>query len=135
MGNIFLSSDETQAGFIDYQCVCQDHCMRDVNYHLVNSCPAEDLGGIEKELLSFYLEKLRLKLQAKGLESEVPSYDDAYFLYRSHSMWSLLSWVVCCGFSDVVMEEFAVSSLQRVMDTCHRLDVLQAVSHSLSCLS
>lgn len=134
MGNVFVSGDYIKAGFIDFQCVSVEHFMRDVSYHLINSCPAEDLKDIEEPMMRWYLQQLEASFRAQGKEQyieEIPSYERAYFLYRGHALWSLFAWIICCGFSGVVMVDFAVCSLQRGLDTGHRLNILGAVKQSL----
>ena len=134
-GNMFFSKDFTKVGVFDYQCVAIEHFMRDVSYYLINSCPDSELEQIEQDMIQFHLNKLKDEMMKTGKEkyvNDIPSYQEAYFLYRSHSMWVFIAWVICCGFADVVLEEFALGSLQRVMNTCHRLNVLEAVKISLS---
>lgn len=130
MGNVFVNNGLTRGGFVDYQCVSEELCMRDVSYHLINSCPADFLPQIEEEMINHYLSELKISMTSKGKEmyiDEIPNYEQAYFMYRTYGLWCLMAWVICCGFSDVVMESFAVSSLQRTLDTCHRLKVFEAM--------
>lgn len=134
MGNVFVDQTARKAGFIDFQCVAVEHCMRDVSYHLVNSVPAEELEAIEEGIIRQYLQALKEGLfrQGKGqYVVDVPDYEEAYFQYRLHAFWSLIAWVMCCGFAGVVMQDFAVRSLQRALDSCHRLNVLDAVQTAL----
>lgn len=144
MGNVFTtksSSPEAEtstgllpAGFIDFQCVAVEHCMRDVSYHLVNSCSAEELPALEETLIKQYLQALKEALVRQGKAQalvDVPDYAEAHFQYRLHAVWSLIAWVICCGFSGVVTADFAARSLQRAMDTCARLDILGALQEAL----
>lgn len=134
MGNVFVGDDARRAGFIDFQCVAVEHCMRDVSYHLVNSVPAEELAVIEEEIIRRYLKTLKEALFRLGKGQyvvDVPDYEEAYFQYRLHAFWSLIAWIMCCGFAGVVVQDFAVKSLQRALDTCHRLDVFGAVKEAL----
>jgi hypothetical protein len=134
MGNVFISNDALHAGFVDFQCVAVDHCMRDVSYHLINSCPAEELGAIEEKMIHEYLLALKTALfrQGKGQHVvDVPEYEEAYFQYRLHAFWMFIAWVMCCGFADIVHQDFVVASLQRGLDACHRLDILSAIKEAL----
>jgi len=139
MGNVFTSivRGQLQAGLLDFQCVSVEHHMRDVSYHLINSCPSEELTHLEGPLIQYYLQKLYEAFQqsiVNGIRTEmeeVPSFESAYFMYRSHAVHSLIAWIMTCGFGNLVKEDFAVRSLSRVMDTCLRLQVLQAVRQSI----
>ncbi|RYY82751.1 hypothetical protein EON63_12715 [archaeon] len=135
IGNVFFSQGKSRAGFVDYQCVQEDHCLRDISYYLINSCSSLILAEVEEEMLKEYLKVLRQHLvQFHGEHhvyiSDLPSYDEAYFIHRTYALWCFLAWTICCGFLDVVQESFVVHAMQRMLDTCHRLDVLQ-VMHTL----
>jgi aminoglycoside phosphotransferase (APT) family kinase protein len=134
MGNIFLSQSMDSAGFVDFQCVAREHCMRDVSYHLINSCSADELPALESQLIQYYLTELRahmISINKHDYVCEIPDYNSAYYHFRLHSIWPLLAWVICCGFADYVMRDFAINSLQRVVDTCHRLKSLDALKTML----
>lgn len=134
VGNTFLGNQTQKVGFVDFQCLSAEHFMRDVSYHLINSVPSDILQDIETELIQGYIDNLKESLVYFGHQDvikDIPSFDKLYVEYRIHAIWSLIAWVICCGFSDVVMESFAIDSLQRALDTCDRLNILEVVEQVL----
>ncbi len=127
IGNTFYSVDRTQAGMCDFQCVSEEHGLRDVSYYLMMSCDPKVLPIVEEDVLKYYLTELRAALIAVGKEQyvhEIPKYEDAYFMYRGYSLWVLSAWIMCCGMLGLVKDDFIVFALQNSFDTCMRLDAL-----------
>lgn len=133
MGNVFVSRGLGRGGLVDYQCLAEEHCMRDISYHLVNSCSSEDLAPIENHLMKYYLSELRASLELLNPQyaREVPEFPVAYFMHRTYALWNLTAWMICCGMAGIVMDSFVVDSLQRAMDHCHRLNSLGALQDVL----
>jgi hypothetical protein len=133
VANMFFEKSSGRTGFVDMQCVAAEHCMRDVAYHLVNSCTEDLLPQWEEPLIRYYLAQLHVHLTlykdriGDASSKEKLSYDDAYFLYRTHAMHTVIAWVICCGTSELVQEPAAVFALKRVFEACHRLKSLDAL--------
>lgn len=133
VANMFFEQRTGRTGFVDMQCVAAEHCMRDVAYHLVNSCPEDMLADWEEPLIRYYLAQLHVHLVhfapriGNTSSKERLSYEDAYFQYRTHAMYTVVAWVICCGTSELVQESAAVFALKRAFDACHRLQSLQAL--------
>lgn len=135
MGNVFFNSSMAKVGFVDFQCLAAEHCLRDVSYHLLMSYSTEVLPGIEESTIKYYLEELHKgMLSRKKLEfvKDIPSFEEAHFMYRTYAIWVLIAWVICCGFADYVMEKFALESLQRIFDNAARLNTLEALQKVLA---
>lgn len=135
MGNLFFDSSMKKVGFVDFQCLSVEHCLRDISYHLFNSYPPDVLVNIEEMIIGYYLDTLAAEMRSRGkahLLPDIPSQAQAMFYYRSYSLWVLIAWVVCCAFSDFVMEKYALESLQRIFDNCERLDSLEVLQSILS---
>ncbi len=127
IGNTFFSGDRNQAGFVDYQCVSEEHGLRDISYYLMMSCHPVVLARVEQEMIEFYLSELKHAMIKYGKEqyvNDIPNYEEAYFMYRSYTLWVLSAWIICCGFLDVVKEDYIIFALQTTFDTCQRLDCL-----------
>lgn len=127
IGNMFFSKSTGEMGFVDMQCVAAEHCMRDVTYHLINSTTEDFLEENEEELIKYYIGELNRRLTERGYPEDHLTYEKAYFLHRTHAMWAFMAWIICCGTSELVMEEQAVTALKRVFSVCQRLNCLEAM--------
>ena len=132
VGNMFFSKRTGKMGFLDMQCVSADHCMRDVAYHLINSCGSDELALHECEWLRYYLQQLNESLHyyhtdKPGATGHQISFEDAYFMYRTQASYCLLAWIICCGASELVIPETATPALLRMISACERLNALEAI--------
>jgi thiamine kinase-like enzyme len=138
LGNVFVDMNTKEVGLVDFQCVAQEHGMRDISYFLVHSYHSEDLIAHEEDLIRFYLEELSRNLKAMdeaGIKVDlfsIPTFKEAMFLYRSQAIWALFTWVICCCFAKGEKLELARDALQRVLNTCERLRVLEALEDVLA---
>ncbi len=140
--NIFFSqntSDDipTRIGLIDFQLMVLDQGMRDITYLLMMSCKSQWLANVEEELIRYYLTELEIALLKRFPNVNksalcIPSYEQAYFLYRSYSLWLLHCWFIVCAMVDGFAEEFIMECTQNILDICHRLDCLGAIEEILS---
>ena len=140
-------------GFFDMQCVAAEHSMRDIAYHLISACPDDLLAtpGVEEDLIRHYLHKLELAVgrytvtdsdsnnnsdndnpvESSNGYSTVYTYEEGYFLYRSHALWCLYAFVMSAGASDLFDSEAAIGIIQRIVNSCTRLDILGALEDIL----
>jgi aminoglycoside phosphotransferase (APT) family kinase protein len=113
LGNFFETGDEM--GMIDFQGAHWSQGIRDVQYFLINSMPAERLAEHERELVAGYCEA-RARLGAPLAA------DEAWEQYRGFSFQTLMTAVVSLGLgsftdSDAViraMLERAVAAMRRL---------------------
>ena len=101
---------------IDFQAAQWGKGIRDVQYFLIDSLPAEQLAEHEQELVRYYTEQL-------GLHGMTLSFDDAWEQYRAYSFQTLMTIVVSLGLGpltekDLLMEEIT----RRAVAACERVD-------------
>lgn len=114
LGNFFVSGDEM--GMLDWQAVHWGKGVRDVQYFLIDSLPAEVLAAHERELLDYYV-------QRRAHYGTPVDPEQIWQEYRSFSYHTLMTIVVSIGFGalnneqDSLMKEIlsrAVAAVQRV---------------------
>ncbi len=110
LGNFFVDGDEM--GMIDWQAAQWGKGMRDVQYFLIDSLPAELLAAHEEELVRFYLAEL------EGQGVKLP-FEEAWEQYRAYSFQTFLTIVVSIGSGsmvgmDWVMEEILARSIAAI---------------------
>lgn len=86
-GNVYLDP-EGRGSFFDWEVVQTGHWAQDVAYHLGTVLTIEDRRAHEEDLLGFYL----AELAAHGVP--VPSFDEAWDLYRRSFGYGYLLWVI-----------------------------------------
>lgn len=72
-------------GLNDWQCSCKGNWGRDVAYAISTAFDPEDRPLFERELIQFYLEKLR------EFGAPAPAFDEAWRIYRQQ-LFSALAW-------------------------------------------
>jgi hypothetical protein len=113
LGNFFV--DGEQMGMIDFQAAHWGKGIRDVQYFLIDSLPADILAAHEQELVRHYLDCL-------AREGVTLEFEAAWEQYRAFSFQTLMTIVVSLGLGgltekDSVMEEIlrrSVAAVQRV---------------------
>jgi hypothetical protein len=130
IGNFFFAKNLENAGYVDFQCLSAEFCLRDISYHLFNSYSVEMVQANETKVISFYLAALAEEMKRKGKSQylqDIPNIEKAMFYHCSYSMWVLIAWIICCGLGDLVIEDYAIRSLQRIFDSCSRLNTLSVL--------
>jgi aminoglycoside phosphotransferase (APT) family kinase protein len=90
LGNTYLLPDG-RAGLLDWQLMNRGRWAHDVTYILVTGLDVEARRRDERELLAYYLNRLR-----KGGVADTPAPEDAWLLYRQTAIWGfLLGWFIC----------------------------------------
>jgi hypothetical protein len=114
LGNFFVFHDEM--GMLDWQATHWGKGIRDVQYFLIDSLPAEVLAPRERELVDYYVDR-------RGHHGAPIDREQAWHDYRSFTYHSLMTIVVSIGFGalneeqDALMGEIlkrAVAAVQRV---------------------
>lgn len=114
LGNFFICGDEM--GMLDWQAVHWGKGVRDVQYFLIDSLPAQVLADCERELLDYYVSR-------RGFHGDAIDPEQAWQEYRSFSYHTLMTIVVSIGFGalneeqDSLMQEIlrrAVAAVVRV---------------------
>jgi hypothetical protein len=114
LGNFFVSGE--QMGLLDWQAAHWGKGIRDVQYFLVNSLPADTLAGCERDLVAYYVER-------RGHHGAPLDLEDTWQDYRALSYHPLMTIVVSIGFGalnpaqDALMGEIlrrSVAAVQRV---------------------
>ncbi len=114
LGNFFVSGDEM--GMLDWQATHWGKGIRDVQYFLIDSLPAETLAAHEKELVNYYVER-------RGHYGTAIDAEATWQEYRSFTFHTLMTIIVSIGFGalneeqDTLMAEIlrrSVAAVQRV---------------------
>jgi len=110
LGNFFVSGDEM--GMLDWQAAQWGKGIRDVQYMLIDSLPAEVLAAHEEELVRFYLSALAANGVTLG-------FDEAWEQYRAYSFQTFMTIVVSLGLGAMterqdVMKEILARSIAAV---------------------
>jgi hypothetical protein len=115
LGNFFVSGDEM--GMLDWQATHWGKGIRDVQYFLIDSLPADTLAAHERELVDYYVAR-------RGHHGEAIDPRQTWQEYRSFTYHTLMTIVVSIGFGalneeqDVLMGEI----LQRAVAAVERVD-------------
>jgi hypothetical protein len=114
LGNFFVSGDEM--GMLDWQAAHWGKGIRDVQYFLIDSLPAQTLAAHERELVDYYV-------QRRGYHGTPIDAQETWQEYRSFTFHTLMTIIVSIGFGalneeqDVLMVEIlrrSVAAIQRV---------------------
>ncbi len=115
LGNFFVSGDEM--GMLDWQAVHWGKGVRDVQYFLIDSLPADVLSAEERELLGYYCQRLQIYGVELGPE-------EAWQQYRGFTYHTLMTIVVSIGFGAMNEQQDALMAeiLKRAVAAVERAD-------------
>jgi aminoglycoside phosphotransferase (APT) family kinase protein len=114
LGNFFVSGEEM--GMLDWQAVQWGKGIRDVQYLLIDSLPAEILAEHEEGLVLYYL----AELAEQGVSL---AFDEAWEQYRAYSFQTFITIVVSLGSGSMLgMDEVMQEILARCIAAMERLD-------------
>ncbi len=105
LGNHFLHGDD--AGMLDWQAVQWGKGIRDVQYFLTDSLPADVLADNEQELVRYYLDALA----ANGVQLD---FSETWYQYRGFSFQTWMTIIVSMGFGAMT------DDMNEVMPVLHR---------------
>jgi hypothetical protein len=111
-----------RAGLLDWQLMVRGYFIHDVSYYLATSLSVEARRRHERDLLAYYLDKLR---QAGA--KDAPDFDTAWLEYRRGGAWNVyIGWLLC----PVVNYgwEITVMSNLRVMTAYEDLETAKAIA-------
>lgn len=115
LGNFFVSGDAM--GMLDWQAAHWGKGIRDVQYFLIDSLPADVLAKHERELVAFYCER-------RANYGAAIDPDETWEQYRSFSFHTLMTIVVSVGFGALNDEQAALMDeiLDRAVAAVQRVD-------------
>jgi len=88
-GNTYVLPDD-RVGVVDWQLMNRGRWSHDVTYLMVTALDIEDRRRYERDLLAYYLDRLK----AGGVRT-VPNMEDAWLLYRQTAVWGfLIGWMI-----------------------------------------
>jgi len=116
LGNHFFHGDD--AGMLDWQAAQWGKGIRDVQYFLTDSLPADVLAEHEHELVHYYHDLLT----EKGVDL---SFDEIWHQYRGFSFQTWMTIVVSIGFGAMTddMDELMPEIHRRCIASIERLDL------------
>ena len=116
IGNHFLHGDE--AGMLDWQAAQWGQGIRDVQYFLTDSLPADVLAANEQALVEYYLELL-------ASHGVVLDFADVWYQYRGFSFQTWMTIVVSMGFGAMTehMDELMPEIHRRCLASIERLQL------------
>ena len=118
IGNFYITKSG-DIGAFDFQCVAEEHPMRDVTYFLISSFPENLLEENEKDLIHYYLKQL----QFNGIhEKDIPSFDECWEQYRLHAFYAMYAFIFSGGFSDLQDSLQTKTTISRIMRAIKRID-------------
>ena len=115
LGNFFVSGDEM--GMLDWQATHWGKGIRDVQYFLIDSLPADVLAAHERDLVEYYV-------QRRGHYGTAIDGEETWQEYRSFTFHTLMTIVVSIGFGALNEEQDALMAeiLQRSVAAVQRVD-------------
>ncbi len=116
LGNHFLYGDE--AGMLDWQAAQWGKGIRDVQYFLTDSLPADVLAANEVALVKYYLQTLA----GKGVELD---FEETWYQYRGFSFQTWMTIIVSMGFGAMTeeMDELMPEIHRRCIASIERLEL------------
>lgn len=115
LGNFFVSGE--QMGMLDWQATHWGKGIRDVQYFLIDSLPADVLAAHERELVSYYVER-------RGVHGSAIDAEQTWQEYRSFTFHTLMTIIVSIGFGALNEEQDALMAevLRRSVAAVQRVD-------------
>lgn len=125
LGNHFLHGDD--AGMLDWQAAQWGKGIRDVQYFLTDSLPADVLAANEESLVRYYLSALA----ERGVE---PDFAETWYQYRGFSFQTWMTIIVSMGFGAMTgdMDEVMPEIHRRCIASIERLELAQWMDEVLA---
>ena len=121
VGNTYVLPNGA-AGLLDFQLSVRGHWANDVGYLLATALAAESRRKHERELIAFYLDRLR----REGV-AEPPGADEAWDCYRLAMVWGLvIGWLItpAVNYGPAITD----ANLSRMVGACQDLDPFELLS-------
>lgn len=132
-GNMYIQKDG-EIGLIDFQCVTQEHPMRDVTYFLACTYPADRIAHDERELLEFYLERLTHFLgQRNDSPPAAPTLEQCVEQQRLQIFYVMYAFVYSAGVGADLMDMQTMGriAIDRICQTMERIGAEAALHRML----
>jgi thiamine kinase-like enzyme len=118
IGNTYIHPDG-RVGLCDWQLTSRGHCMHDINYMITTALSIDQRRAMERDLLTFYLERLR----AYGVNAP-PPFETIWTEYRRAVIWGFwVGWVStplsCYGWEVTVANHLRLAACIRDHDSLH----------------
>lgn len=115
LGNFFVSGEEM--GMLDWQAAHWGKGIRDVQYFLIDSLPADTLAAHEQDLVAYYVER-------RAHHGDAIDLDHTWQEYRSFTFHTLMTIVVSIGFGalNAEQDELMAEILRRSVAAVKRVD-------------
>jgi Phosphotransferase enzyme family len=124
IGNFYITSDG-RSGLLDWQVAFKGNWGHDYCYTLLSSLTIDDRRKWERELLQFYLDKL------KQGGATPPSFDEAWLLYRQQTLYTFVGWLYTIGFGplqpDMQPRRYCLPIIERSAVAIEDLESLKAL--------
>lgn len=134
LGNTFIQ-ESGEVGVIDFQCVCQEHPMRDVAYFLASSYPMENIAQDEPELLRHYHYELTANLKLRDVSLKPPSLAECVEQQKLQCFYAMYAFVFSGGVPDASnlmdLETMGRLSIGRIAATMERIGCAEALARLL----
>ncbi|MEO6092718.1 MAG: phosphotransferase [Novosphingobium sp.] len=123
IGNTYRLPDDS-GGLYDWQLASQGYCVHDVSYLIATGLTIAERRQHERELLSFYLDRLR----ARG-GNEAPSFDELWLEYCRAMVWGVyIGWlitpVINYGWEITVMAHLRTMTAYEDLETARLIGAL-----------
>ncbi len=115
IGNFFVSGDNM--GMLDFQAVHWGKGIRDVQYFLIDSLPADTLAANEQDFVKYYVER-------RAVYGEPIDFNETWQDYRGFTYHTLMTIVVSIGFGALNDEHgsYMKEVLRRAVAAVERVD-------------
>jgi hypothetical protein len=120
-GNTYLLPG-CAVGLLDWQLLNRGRWSLDVSYLLVTALDIESRRSQERELLAYYLDRLRA-----GGVADAPGPDTAWLAYRQTAIWGfVLGWLICPteNYGDAILE----ANLDRLTTALEDLETFDSLT-------
>jgi hypothetical protein len=131
-GNMYIQPNG-DVGLIDFQCVTQEHPMRDVTYFLACTYPVDRIAQDERGLLEFYLERLTYFLRQRGSAPPPPTLDECLEQQRLQIFYAMYAFIYSGGVGGGLMDMKVMGrvSIDRICQSMERIGAEDALHRLL----
>ncbi|MEU7631397.1 aminoglycoside phosphotransferase family protein [Nocardia sp. NPDC049220] len=128
-GNWYRTADG-RMGLYDWQCTLRGNWALDFAYALMSNLTIENRRAWERELLEFYLDRL------KAAGGDAPGFNEAWLHYRQQTFQGMFAWVGTLGQGrmqpDMQPRDISLANVERIMQAIADLESLDSLNESYS---
>jgi hypothetical protein len=122
----WYSTPDGEMGLYDWHCIARGGWALDFTYAFMSGLTVEDRRAWERELVEYYLERLR----AAGVDA--PPFERAWLQYRQQAFHGLFFWLITIGAGrmqpDMQPVEISRANLARMTQAVMDLDSFEALN-------